>query len=88
MIEVFKTNVDDRGHADLLLCQIHQIFHGYQANFDLDDCDKILRVKCTIGSVESYHIINLVRSFGCHAEVLPDDDQPLDEMMLTRQFEI
>ena len=44
MIEVFKTNVDDRVQANLLVDQIHQTYSDYKANFDLEDCDKILRV--------------------------------------------
>lgn len=83
MVEVFKTNVTDRDHANMILDQIHNTFHDYAANFDLDDCDRILRVKCTRGSIQFYHIIAILRSFGCKAEVLPDDDQPFGETALT-----
>ena len=82
LVEVFKTNVTDRDHATMILDQIHKTFHDYTANFDLDDCDRILRVKCTTEPIQSYHIIGILRSFGCKAEVLPDDDQPFCEMAL------
>ncbi len=72
MIEIFKTNVIERGHATLLVDQIHENFPDYKANFDLDDCDKILRVKCVNGSIESSRLINLLIDFGFKAEVLPD----------------
>lgn len=73
MIEVFKTDVTDRGHADILLRQIHRTFTCYTANFDIQDCDRILRVNSTAGSIQSGSIIRLLKEFGCTAEVLPDE---------------
>ncbi|MDQ6844798.1 MAG: hypothetical protein M3Z92_10665 [Bacteroidota bacterium] len=72
MIEVFKTNVKERYHANMLVDQIHKTFKGHEANFDLDDCDNILRIKCTSGLVEPSLLIHLLKDFGFHAEVLPD----------------
>lgn len=71
MIEVFKTNVKDRDHANMLVDQIHKTFGDYNANFDLEDCDKILRVKCATGSVQPSLLINLLEDHGFSAEVLP-----------------
>ena len=73
MVEVFKTNVKDQGIADELIDQIHRVFIGHRANFDLQDCDNILRVKCMTGSVESRLIINLLKELGCNAEILEDE---------------
>ncbi len=50
MIEVFKTNITCPEKAKQLVKQIHQNFAAYKANFDLHDCDKILRV--VYGSAE------------------------------------
>lgn len=72
MIEVFKTNVTDRHYADILVTQIHRTYPDYNANFDLEDCDRILRVKSTAGSIDPYNVINLLTSLGFRAEVLPD----------------
>ena len=72
MVEVFKTNVKDRGHANRLIELIHGSFADYKANFDLEDCDNILRVKCITGSIQSASLINLLKDFGFHAEILPD----------------
>lgn len=88
MIEVFKTDICDEEHAIVLLDQIHKSFQGYQANFDLEDCDKILRVKCTTGTIQPYRIITLLKDFGCHAEVLPDDDEPFDAKRLISPHEV
>ena len=45
MIEVFKTNVNKPAQAEQLVQLIQQTFAGYNANFDLEDCDRILRIK-------------------------------------------
>lgn len=72
MIEVFKTNVNATKDADMLISHIHETFWAYEANFDLQDCDKILRVKCTMGSIQASGLIDLLHNFGFYAEVLPD----------------
>ncbi|HEY5919646.1 MAG TPA: hypothetical protein VIU13_19640 [Chryseolinea sp.] len=73
MIEVFKTDVDDSRFADILVEHIQRTFQGYQANFDLQDRDKILRVKNVSGLVNSDRLIKMLDMFGFYAEVLPDD---------------
>lgn len=73
MVEVFKTNVRDRNQADMLIDQIHRNCVDYKANFDLEDCDNILRVKSATGLIESSYLIDLLKNFGCDAEVLADD---------------
>ena len=73
MVEVFKTNVNDKNTASILIDEIHQSFVAYTANFDLDDCDKILRVKSTHGIVHPSGLIKILHRYGFTAEVLPDD---------------
>lgn len=70
MVEVFKTNVDHIHQAGMLIACIHQTFEGYVANFDLDDCDKILRVKSSTGYVDAPQIIRLLTGLGFYAEIL------------------
>lgn len=72
MVEVFKTNVTDSSHANMLIEQIHKNFEGHKANFDLEDCDNILRVHCPDGDVQASRVIDLLKNHGSHAEVLPD----------------
>lgn len=74
MIEVFKTDVNEKEHARMLLDRIHIAFRHCRANFDLEDCDKILRVKGITGEEETWQIVSLVRSYGWHVEILPDDE--------------
>lgn len=73
MIEVFKTNVRDRDLANMLVVTIHERFHHYKANFDLDDCDRILRVQSLSGSIPPSPLLNLLHEFGFEGEVLPDE---------------
>ena len=73
MVEIFKTNVKDQDHANVLLAYIHENFRDYKANFDLEDCDKVLRVKCTTGFIQPTTLIDLLQHYGYEAEVFPDD---------------
>lgn len=45
MLEVFKTNVQKADKANELLWILEQNFPGNRINFDLDDCDKVLRIE-------------------------------------------
>ena len=86
MVEVFKTNVNERGHADMLIDLIHKTFIDYKANFDLWDCDKILRVECRTGLIITTPLIDLLKEFGFQAEVLPDDDETVNQTVMHYKF--
>ena len=73
MFEVFKTNVTEKYQVEELIHQIKMDFTDYDVNFDLEDCDRILRVKTTGGPVQSSNMINLLKIRGFEAEVLPDE---------------
>lgn len=45
MVEVFKTNVQSYEQSERLLSKLLQQFPELKISFDLEDCDKILRVK-------------------------------------------
>jgi len=44
MIEIFKTNVQNIKDAYLIVGLLLKRFPDYKINFDLEDCDNILRV--------------------------------------------
>jgi hypothetical protein len=73
MIEVFKTGVTDLIQANLLRDQIHRTFPRYRANFDLEDCDRILRVEHRGGVVRAEAVIDLLKDWNVYAAVLPDE---------------
>jgi len=45
MVEVFKTNVQEQCQADELVSVLLRHFPDCRINFDLEDCDKVLRVE-------------------------------------------
>ncbi len=68
MVEVFKTNVQERKQAALLFEVLVKQFPFFKINFDLEDCDKILRVE---GDSISYErIITIIRTNGYQCQVL------------------
>ena len=59
--------------AEILVRQIHKLFPFYSANFDLEDCDRILRVESDETSVKSELIISLLSKYNFDAEILEDE---------------
>lgn len=47
MVEIFKTNIESDQEAAEILNALQFAFPDYKMNFDLEDCDKILRVEST-----------------------------------------
>ncbi len=72
MVEVYRTNVQNHKEAAFLLYQLGKIFPAYEINFDLEDCDHILRVESGLGTIEVFKVIALLNDFGFIGEVLPD----------------
>jgi hypothetical protein len=70
-VEVFKTNVADPERAKWLADQIEGNFANCKVNFDLNDCDRILRIVYE-ETIQADLLIDLLRNVGCIAEVLPD----------------
>lgn len=64
MVEVFKTNVEDKIIADKLAAELHSLFGG-NINFDLDDCDKILRVESEQIIPEKISEVLICKGFIC-----------------------
>lgn len=68
MVEVFKTNVQKKGEAKTLLLKLIQLFPKNKINFDLNDCDKILRVQGKDISVKK--IIQLLNKENYSCKIL------------------
>lgn len=71
-VEVFKTNVLRPDDAKTLVDEIHASFRCCMANFDLEDCDRILRIASQV-PIEIPALIGLLNDRGFEAEVLSDD---------------
>lgn len=74
MVEVFKTNVRDPNQAQRLIKAIHLHYKGYQANFDLEDCDSILRVSNATGVIQTSSLITFLSRFDLEVEALVDEN--------------
>jgi hypothetical protein len=67
MVEVFKTNIEHIEEAERIRKLLLGHFPHCQINVDLEDCDKILRIK---GKISPEIIIDLVHANNYHCEVL------------------
>ena len=68
MVEVFKTNVEEPMQAQQLVALLQQHFPGGRINFDLQDCDRVLRVEKQHITPEK--IIELMHRQGYFCQVL------------------
>ena len=68
MVEIFKTNVDDHSHAQQIVALLSHHFPAFSINFDLHDCDKILRIKGE--SIPVDEIVDIVSANGFHCSLL------------------
>jgi len=61
-VEVFKTDVDHIVHARHLTNLLQHHFPGSRINFDLDDCDKVLRIEGH--NLHAGKVMALIRQHG------------------------
>jgi hypothetical protein len=62
MIEVFITNVQKTRDAGRMKKLLWQHFPGYEISFDLEDCDKVLRIAGK--EIEHEKVITTVQQAG------------------------
>jgi len=68
MIEVFKTDVHEIPQSILIVGKLLEHFPNSIINFDLEDCDKILRIHAA--AISKHKIIEILNSYGYHCEEL------------------
>ena len=66
MIEVFKTNVEETLQAKKIVDILLEHFPGNKINFDLSDCDKILRVEGKSFCTEKIMTLVAENGFSCN----------------------
>lgn len=69
MVEVFKTNVVNEEEATELLKSLQSLLPLASINFDLQDCDKILRIQIPAEKVQELVKTHLEEK-NVHCEVL------------------
>jgi hypothetical protein len=62
MIRIFKTNVQTKKDARFLLKKLQAYFPSGKINFDLQDCDKILRAE--LADCDAASIIAIINGSG------------------------
>ena len=67
-MEVFKTNVRSIRKAKLIIQKLAEEFPNHKINFDLSDCDRILRVQGN--NILERKIISIVTSLHYNCEIL------------------
>jgi hypothetical protein len=68
MVEVFKTNVSSGEHADALSALLTQRFHLQGVSFDLEDCDRVLRVSGDV--IVPHRITEALYEYGYECSVM------------------
>jgi hypothetical protein len=74
-IEVFKTNVTHPHEAFIIETLIHEVYPSYRVNFDLEDCDNIMRIKSFGAPIQTQSVCNLLNRLGFEIDVL-EETQP------------
>jgi hypothetical protein len=68
MVEVFKTNVRSTRKAKLIIQKLAEEFPTHKINFDLSDCDRILRVQGE--NILENKIISIVTALNYKCNIL------------------
>lgn len=66
--EIFKTNIENKQSAEVIQNNLLDLFPKSNINFDLEDCDRILRVEGEDFTVNK--IIEIVNKLGYECEIL------------------
>ena len=69
IIEIFKTNVNNEQLANRIICGLNHLYPNYLINFDLEDCDKVLRVALQ-KDIDVFGIINFARKNTIQIEII------------------
>ncbi|MGN8070187.1 hypothetical protein [Mucilaginibacter sp. SG564] len=68
MVEVFKTDVQNVDQSVKLIRKLRQYIPGIEINFDLEDCDRVLRIEGE--HVPVPRVIKLMNNNGYYCELL------------------
>lgn len=70
MVEVFKTNIQDAQVAGFIIVELEKHFPNAVINFDLSDCDNILRIEHQEDVID--RVLLLFKNLGHFCELLID----------------
>jgi len=72
MVEIFRTNVKNKRMAGRVLKALQTHLPAFYFNFDLDDCDRILRAQSSGCPVECTKIIQIVKGHSIEISLFED----------------
>ena len=72
MVEIFKTSVNSKRQANKLLKSLSTCLPAYHFNFDLDNCDRILRAQSNGVPIETTRVIETVKDHEIEITLLED----------------
>ena len=72
MVEIFKTNVTNKRLANKVLKTLNESLPCHCFNFDMDDCDRILRAQTDGTPVQANKILQLVMEQAVEISLLED----------------
>ncbi|UOE49955.1 hypothetical protein MTO98_02575 [Mucilaginibacter sp. SMC90] len=68
MVEVFKTDVESLADASMLVALLQKQIINSSVNFDLEDCDKVLRIEAP--AISRRAVTALLKKQGYWCELL------------------
>lgn len=68
--EVFQTNLQSLGEAEQLKKELLLLYPFYRICFDLEDCDKILKISAT--RIDAEEVVRISLKCGYRVAVLAD----------------
>lgn len=69
-VEVFKTNVLNKIAAKVILEEIGMHQPEYKCHFDLEDCDKVLRIENAGGRIDAQLIFTILEKNNHEGAIL------------------
>jgi hypothetical protein len=67
VVEVFKTNVTTKNDAKKIISALQVFLPLAKINFDLEDCDKILRIESSFIDIEKVILLLNKSKFQCES---------------------
>lgn len=70
IVEVFKTNIKSLDTSQFIIEKLKDLLPDAKINFDLEDCDCILRVETVCSEIDVNEIMHFIRELNFEIEVL------------------
>lgn len=66
VVEVLKTNVNNVEDAFIIIQMLRNIYPTHKINFDLEDCDRILRIEGKRIDITKVNLLLQEKGFECN----------------------